>query len=327
MGRKIPEVWSAPGGVLGKEELEKAVQLLLEGELIAFPTETVYGVGCDAYSLRAVERLSRAKNRPSGMPFSLQISRPEDFEDLSVNAPPAARELVETFWPGPLTLVLPASERVPSWMRGPAGTVGLRLPDVEVARDLPRLLGRPLASTSANLSGRPSPTTIDHVLADLGEKVAGVIDSGESGWGLESTVLDLTRPQQPRILRQGTLEVEALEKILGQDIIVLSSSQRPHYRPRVPLYTCEDEGKALETLLRRGFKKVGLLSPGDPPEGVGDFRKIRGDRQGIKEFYRLLREIELQADAILARPPTGGPYAGLIAQRLEKAAIEHISGS
>jgi len=326
MGKKRPEIWPAPGGELEEEKLKKAAQLLRAGELIAFPTETVYGVGADAWSRRAVERLSRAKNRPPDMPFSLQLSRPEDAEGLTLTIPGAVRDLIDTFWPGPLTLVLPAAEKVPFWMQGPGGTVGLRLPDVLAARELPRFLGRPLASTSANLSGRPSPTTVDHVLADLGQEVAVVIDSGESGWGLESTVLDLTRPRQPRILRQGTLEAEALEKILKQKITIVTTSERPHYRPKVPLFTCSEEEKALEVLSRRGYKRVSLLSPGDPLPGIQDFRKIRGDREGIKEFYRLLRDAEEKADAILARPPETGPYAGLITQRLFKAAVEHIGG-
>jgi len=324
MGIKRPEIWSAPGGELEEEKLKKAAQMLREGELIAFPTETVYGVGTDAWSRRAVERLSRAKNRPPDMPFSLQLSRPEDAEGLTVSIPGAVKDLIDTFWPGPLTLVLPAAERVPFWMQGPGGTVGLRLPDILVARELPRFLGRPMASTSANLSGRPSPTTVDHVLADLGQEVGVVIDSGESGWGLESTVLDLTRPQQPRVLRQGTLEVEALEKILKQKITILTPTERPHYRPKVPLFTCTDEQKALEVLSSRGYLRISLLSPRDPIPGIQDFQKIRGDREGIKEFYRLLREAEEKADAILARPPEKGPYAGLITQRLYKAAVEHI---
>jgi len=326
MAKKLPEVWKAPGGKLDEDKLIKAAKMLEEGELIAFPTETVYGVGADAWSPRAVERLSRAKNRPPDMPFSLQLSCPEDAEGLTEKMSQAVRDLIDTFWPGPITLVLPASQRVPFWMKGPGETVGLRLPDVPVARDLPRFLGRPLASTSANLSGRPSPTTADHVLADLGREVAAIIDSGESGWGLESTVLDLTKPQQPRVLRQGTIEVEALEKILRQKITVVSPSKRPHYQPRVPLFTCEDEEKALGILLGRGFKRIALLAPEGPSSKFQEFRRIRGDREGIKEFYRILREVELKVDAIIVRPPKSGPYANLIAQRLNKSAVEHIKG-
>ncbi len=323
-----PEIWSAPGGVLDQEKLKKAARLLREGELVAFPTETVYGVGVDAWSQRAVDRLARAKNRPPDQPFSLHLSCREEAGELSVEMPDAVRELLEVFWPGPLTVILPAAERVPLWIRGPGDTVGLRLPETTVARDLPRYLGRPLAATSANLAGRPSPTTAGHVLADLQQQVAVLIDGGDSVWGLESTVLDLTRPHQPRIFRQGTLEKEALEEILGQEITVVMRSERPHYRPRIPLFICADEEKALQDLREQGYRRIALMGPGPkPPPGFGEFRRITGDRAGLQGFYRMLRELELDADVILARPPRSGPYASLIAGRLEKAAAGHIRGN
>lgn len=200
------------------EAIAEAARLLAAGEVVAFPTETVYGLGGDGLSAAAVARVFAAKGRPADNPVILHVA---DFTDAcplwqaDARGIARAKTCAARFWPGPLTLVLPASRDVPTAVTAGLESVGVRSPAHPVALDLLRALGRPLAAPSANRSGRPSPTTAAHVLRTLDKTIAAVLDGGPTEVGIESTVLDL-RPDVPRVLRPGMISEEALRACLGE---------------------------------------------------------------------------------------------------------------
>lgn len=196
------------------EALGPAAALIRQGGIVAFPTETVYGLGADATNAAAVNRIFEAKGRPSDNPLIVHVASHEDASRVVASIPPLALRLMERFWPGPLTLVLPKRPEVPDIVTCGLATVGVRMPSHPVALALIRAAGTPLAAPSANLSGRPSPTTAEHVLEDLGNRIDLVIDGGETGVGLESTVVDLT-VDPPVVLRPGGITVEDLVQVVG----------------------------------------------------------------------------------------------------------------
>ena len=196
------------------EELLEAARILKEGGLVAFPTETVYGLGGNALDESAARRIYEAKGRPSDNPLIAHISCMEELGPLVSQVPEAGRILAERFWPGPLTMIFPKSEKVPLGTTGGLDTVAVRMPDDLVARKLIRLAGVPVAAPSANTSGRPSPTTADHVWQDLHGKVEMIVDGGPVGIGVESTIVDVTGPV-PVILRPGFITQEMLDELFG----------------------------------------------------------------------------------------------------------------
>jgi len=200
-----------------EEDLERAAKLLRAGELVAFPTETVYGLGADGLSNSAVARIYTAKGRPQDNPVILHVASLAAAEGLFDPTPwqaEALRRLAAAFWPGPLTVVVPKTGRVPARVSAGGDSVALRVPKHPVALALLAAVGRPLAAPSANRSGRPSPTTADHVLRTLDGRIAAVLDGGAAPLGYESTVLSLLG-DTPRILRPGALGPEALSVALG----------------------------------------------------------------------------------------------------------------
>lgn len=205
--------------------IQEAAACLRRGETVAFPTETVYGLGADACQADAVRKIFAAKGRPSDNPLIVHIWHPSSLEDLVTAVPDAARLLMERFWPGPLTLVLPSSGRVAPEVTGGLATVAVRLPSHPVAQALLRACGFPLAAPSANRSGRPSPTTAGHVLEDLDGRIAGVLDGGPVPIGTESTVVDMSK-DRPVILRPGSITREELERVLGTAIPVAGFEEK-----------------------------------------------------------------------------------------------------
>ena len=184
--------------------LAEAVSVLRAGGLVAFPTDTVYGVAAHAFLPAAVERLYVVKERPLDKAIPLLLGDVEDVDGVVREIPAVARRLIERFWPGGLTIVLPARSHLPAIVTAGTGSVALRLPDHAVPRALARALGAPLAATSANLSGQPSPRTAADVVADLGGRIALVLDGGPCPGGVDSTVVDLT-VSPPRIARAGAI--------------------------------------------------------------------------------------------------------------------------
>ncbi len=194
--------------------LAAAAKILRAGGLVAFPTETVYGLGARAYDASAARRVYKAKGRPADNPLIVHISDEAMLEDVVRQVPPLARKLMDAFWPGPLTLVLEKSARVPGAVTAGGLTVAVRCPGHPAARALIRALGEPIAAPSANLSGRPSPTTAAHVLRDLRGRVALILDGGSCRKGLESTIVD-ARGRRPVVLRPGTLTGETIARAAG----------------------------------------------------------------------------------------------------------------
>ncbi|WP_018132989.1 L-threonylcarbamoyladenylate synthase [Effusibacillus pohliae] len=197
-----------------RQDIERAAELLRQGELVAFPTETVYGLGAHAMDAAAVDKIFQAKGRPADNPLIVHIAHRVQLADLADNLPPVAEKLIESFWPGPLTLVLPRQPGVPDRVTAGLSTVAVRMPNHPVALSLLQTAGVPVAAPSANRSGRPSPTAAVHVLEDLDGKITAVVDGGTTGVGVESTVLDVT-VDPPMILRPGGVTKEMLRQVIG----------------------------------------------------------------------------------------------------------------
>ena len=222
-------------------DVEQAAAALRRGGLVAFPTETVYGLGADAENSEAVARLFAAKGRPANHPVIVHIGRAELLERWAADIPPSAWRLAQRFWPGPLTLILKRAACVPDAVTGGQDTVGLRMPDHPVALALLAAFGGGIAAPSANRFGRLSPTTAAHVRAELGASVNYVLDGGPCRVGIESTILDLSGGY-PRLLRPGTITAAEIEAVLGEPLAAASDDapRSPgalpaHYAPRTPL--------------------------------------------------------------------------------------------
>jgi L-threonylcarbamoyladenylate synthase len=194
--------------------IQKAAIIIQRGELVAFPTETVYGLGANALSSKALRKIFKAKGRPSDNPLIVHIAEKKQLLQLVDHIPPAASKLIKKFWPGPLTIIFKKSAIVPVEISSGLDTVAVRLPKNKIARALIRAAGFPLAAPSANLSGRPSPTGASHVAEDLKWRIACIIDGGSTHIGLESTVIDMTR-RIPTILRPGKISPEEIKRVVG----------------------------------------------------------------------------------------------------------------
>ncbi|WP_400162244.1 L-threonylcarbamoyladenylate synthase [Brevibacillus sp. TJ4] len=219
--RVATKIWTVDKNVennvesyLSCTQIVDAASLLREGEVVAFPTETVYGLGANALSNEAVEKIFWAKGRPSDNPLIVHIGSKEQLSMVASQLPEKAERVIEAFWPGPLTVILPRTDRVASLVTAGLDSVGVRMPDHPMALALLREAGIPIAAPSANRSGRPSPTTASHVQADLDGRIAGILDGGLTGVGVESTVLDVTA-EPPMILRPGGITREQLEAVIG----------------------------------------------------------------------------------------------------------------
>ena len=238
-----------------EEELDFAAQCLREGKLVAFPTETVYGLGGDGLKENAAARIYAAKGRPSDNPLILHIADISALEVLAEEVPELAYRLAERFWPGPLTMILKKRELVPMATTGGLSTVAIRMPSDEIAREIIRASGTYIAAPSANLSGRPSPTTAEHVIEDLSGRVEMIVDGGPSDIGLESSIIDLSG-DVPMILRPGFITKEDFEQIVAEveyDKAVLATKPQEsvvakapgmkyrHYAPQGQIYIVEGE--------------------------------------------------------------------------------------
>ena len=255
------------------EDIKAAAECLQAGEVVAFPTETVYGLGANALDEEAAQKIYAAKGRPSDNPLIVHIAEQKQLEGLVSQVPPKARALMAAFWPGPLTLVMPRAEQVPDCITGGLPTVGIRMPDHPAALALLKACGLPLAAPSANTSGKPSPTHAEHVYHDLAGKIAGIIDGGPTAVGLESTVLDVT-VEPPVILRPGGVSQEAIEQVIGPvqaDTSLRRSEGVPkapgmkykHYAPEAAIIICQgtpaEIASQLQMILAQEKRPLGLL--------------------------------------------------------------------
>ncbi|MDF2511471.1 MAG: ywlC [Herbinix sp.] len=221
---------------LTEESIEEAAGILRNGGLVALPTETVYGLGANALDVTAAEKIYQAKGRPSDNPLIVHIAKVKDIEVLAKEIPEKAYQLAEVFWPGPLTIILKKKELVPDQTTGGLDTVAIRLPANLIAKTLIEKSGVFVAAPSANLSGKPSPTTAQHVIDDLSGKVDMIIDGGHATLGLESTIVDLSG-DNPMILRPGCITKAMLENVIGEieyDPIVLQKEPNLELVPKAP---------------------------------------------------------------------------------------------
>ncbi len=323
------------------EVLKKAAQVLERGGLVAFPTETVYGLGADALNPEAVKKIFIAKGRPPDNPIIVHVGKKEQVYSLTENVPPIAEKLMEEFWPGPLTLIFYRSNLVSDVVTAGSPKVGIRQPMNKVALKLLDVFGKPIAAPSANVSGRPSPTKVEHVMEDLGDKIDIIIDGGDVSFGVESTVLDITT-DTPIIYRPGACPKEEIERVIGKKVIVWSKEKLKedvpspglkyrHYAPKVPLYIIEEFNEIwqnkINDWLKEG-KKVGVLVSKENESFYPDKIKkyVIGSRKNLTEIalnlFFYLRKLEKEVDIIISE---SFPEEGLglaVMDRLRRAAGE-----
>ncbi|MDP4015295.1 MAG: L-threonylcarbamoyladenylate synthase [Candidatus Nanopelagicales bacterium] len=322
--------------------VEAAAERLASGGLVALPTETVYGLGADARNPRAVARVYAVKGRPADHPLIVHIASGTELEAWAVHIPDYARRLALAFWPGPLTLILARSAAVGDFVTGGQTTVALRAPDHSVAQAVLERFGGGIAAPSANRFGRVSPTTAEHVQADIGERLDAatdlILDGGACRIGVESTIVDCTGPAG-RILRPGAIGVEQVEALIGP--LTAGSSRAPrvpgglrsHYAPnaRLVLADAGDASQIVSGLAGAGTppSRIGFLALADEPRPDGVVRLIapRDAREYARDLYRALREADyLDLAVVVAVPPTGSSGAAVaVRDRLRRAAA-HDAG-
>lgn len=312
--------------VFTHKDIHKAAQQITNGEVVAFPTETVYGLGANALDKNAVQKIFEAKGRPSDNPLILHIARKNDifkWACVGGSLQEKVRLLIREFWPGPLTLILPKTPKIPDVVSAGLKTVGVRMPANRLAQKLIKAAGIPLAAPSANLSGKPSATRFEHVWDDFNGKIAGIVKSTPSKIGLESTVVDLT-VSPPVILRPGSILQEELQKILP-DITTLNKEGKiakspgmkyKHYAPEALVYLFENKNdtKWNEILLncKKEHKKARIFSP-DQQKNFG------------KKMYELLRKADKEGvDVILIKPFNRSGIGQTLWNRLKKSAFKII---
>ena len=307
-------------------EVQRAAELLKRARLVAFPTETVYGLGADASSAAAMERLYKVKGRPGDHPVIVHFPDAEAAFGWARDVPDQARKLAARFWPGPLTLVLKRAANVGDFVTGGQDTVGLRVPVHPLARELLAAFGGGLAAPSANRFGRVSPTTAQHVRDDLGDDVDMVLDGGPCGVGIESTIVDLSRGV-PVLLRPGGVSVSELGAVLGVPVATpdaeaprVSGSLPAHYAPRTPARLVASE--ALDAELARFGTTAAVLAFSPPDERV-DFwlRMPRDPGAYAQKLYAALRELDASGSALLLiESPPAAPEWQAVLDRLRRAA-------
>ncbi len=323
-----------------REDLAYAAGLIRRGELVGIPTETVYGLGANGLDEVAVAKIYEAKGRPKDNPFILHIADPKEMEAICHSIPETAWRLAERYWPGPLTMILPVKDIVPKRTVAGLDTVGVRCPAHEATRTLIRLSGVPIAAPSANISGKPSTTTADHVFHDMDGKIAAIIDGGPCAVGVESTIIDLTT-EVPKLLRPGGITPEELTESLGElevDPAVLGelppdvAPRAPgmkyiHYSPTADVIIIDGSSEAAAKYIRREFREGDAvlcfgeelsLYAGCHPTAYGYLENVSSLSAGLFSALRDLDKAEIKR--IFARCPQGGGVAYAVGNRLKKAA-------
>jgi len=308
------------------QDIIKAKSLLEEGELVAIPTETVYGLAANALNTDAVLKIFETKNRPHFDPLIVHVSSIEQASSLVTDFPSNARLLAEKFWPGPLTLLLKKKQIIPDIVTSGLDTVGIRMPSHPLALELLRTLDFPLAAPSANPFGYISPTSAKHVAAQLGDKINLILDGGESDVGVESTIIDCTQ-ETPVVVRLGGLGVEKIESIIGRVEVNTTSSSKPsapgllisHYAPRKPFYLGD-----IEVLSKQNSdKKVAIISfQGDSRSALHKVLSEEGSlHEAAHNLFKVMRELdESDAQIIIAEPVPNHGLGRAINDRLQRAA-------
>lgn len=331
-------------------QMQEAGELIAAGELVAFPTETVYGLGGDALHPEAAKKIYEAKGRPSDNPLIIHIADVSDLERVASEVPSQAKKLAEAFWPGPLTMVVWKKDEVPYATTGGLNTVAVRMPNHPIALELIRKSGTLIAAPSANTSGRPSPTEASHVMEDLDGRIAMVLDGGAVGIGIESTIIDLTEAI-PMVLRPGYITPQMLADVLGEEVIVdpgiiaADDTTKPkapgmkykHYAPKADMIIVDgEESSVIEKINQltkeahqRG-KKVAVIAT-EETKNAYDADVIlsigtRDDEDSIaKHMYKILRECdELDVELIYSESYKTPRIGQAIMNRLLKAAAHQV---
>lgn len=317
-------------------EIEKAVRLLREGKTVAFPTETVYGLGADARNPAAIRRIFELKGRPADHPLIVHISSTASLDEWAQDIPAEAWRLAERFWPGPLTLILPRRDAVPLEVTGGQQTVGLRVPDHPLALELLHSFGGGLAAPSANRFGRISPTSAGHVRDELGSQVDMILDGGPCRVGLESTIVSLVGPR-PCLLRPGGISAAELSEVLGEELADIppktSSLKAPgmlssHYAPKTPMIL--KPAIALwswtEKLAQMGGN-LGVMSLTRAPAAQGETARVRHVSMPLQpqayaqKLYATMRLLDADGyDCLLVEEPPDTSEWQAINNRLRRAA-------
>ncbi|MBQ6995069.1 MAG: threonylcarbamoyl-AMP synthase [Lachnospiraceae bacterium] len=332
-----------------REALREAGEIIRQGGLVAFPTETVYGLGGDALNPESSKKIYAAKGRPSDNPLIIHIADIKDLEKIVKEIPQSAYQLADVFWPGPLTMILPKSEEVPYQTTGGLNTVAVRMPSHPVALEFIREAGGYVAAPSANLSGKPSPTKAKYVVQDMDGRIDMIIDGDGVDIGLESTIVDLTG-DKPMILRPGYITKEMLDIVLGQvetdpTLFDLDSKEAPkapgmkyrHYAPKGELVLVEGSPEAVvsyineqTSLHRQQGEKTGVIGTSEMTGRYeADSVKIAGSREDetaiARQLYTFLREFDDEDVAYMyAESFAGTGMRQAIMNRLLKAAGHKI---
>ncbi|WP_087037479.1 L-threonylcarbamoyladenylate synthase [Thermococcus litoralis] len=321
------------------EKIKIAARFIREGKLVAFPTETVYGLGADALNENAVKRIFEAKGRPPDNPLIIHIAEFDQVYELAREVPEKAKMLAEKFWPGPLTIVLPKGDKVPYATTGGLETVAIRMPAHEIALALIKTSKRPIAAPSANISGKPSPTLAEHVADDFYGRIECIIDGGETKIGVESTVIDLTT-EPPMLLRPGGLPLEEIERVIGKIKIHPAVKGKPvklakapgmkykHYAPEAQVIVIEGERKRVKEKIKELVKeykaqgmKVGVMATGDFYEADAYFNIGESEGEIARNLFKALRELDKSGvDIILAEGIEERGLGLAVMNRLKKAA-------
>lgn len=324
--------------------IKTAADLILQGEVVGIPTETVYGLAANALNGDAVAKIFCAKGRPQDNPLIVHIADFEQIYDLCPAVPPQAKLLAEAFWPGPLTMIVPKGDCIPNEVSCGLETVGIRLPSHPLARDLIRAAGVPLAAPSANTSGRPSTTTAEHVLRDMDGKIAAILDGGPCGVGVESTVVTLAL-DKPRLLRPGGITLEQLETVLGEvevdralfekigdDVKVSAPGMKyRHYAPKAPVTVVRGDPQQTAKYIAKNIDgSTGVLCfdeykdqfPTCVVECFGSQYDLAAQAREVFDRLRAFDETDVQQ--IWAQCPSDEGLGLAVANRIKKAAGFHV---
>lgn len=332
------------------EELLEAAEILRNGGLVAFPTETVYGLGANALNEEAAKKIYAAKGRPSDNPLIAHISSMDELPAIVEEIPEAGRKLAEKYWPGPLTMIFPKKDIVPMGTTGGLNTVAVRMPSDKIASRLIKLAGVPVAAPSANTSGRPSPTMAEHVIEDMNGKIEMIIDGGQVGIGVESTIVDVSG-KIPTLLRPGAVTIEMLRETLGEveiDPAILgpmSKDVKPkapgmkyrHYAPKAGMVLVEGDQDAVVSYINKEAKqaisegkRVGIICTEESracyPEGILEVIGSREQEETVAHnLFAVLRNFdEREVDCIFSESFSKDQLGQAIMNRLCKAAGYHI---
>lgn len=324
--------------------IAQAGALLVSGQVVGIPTETVYGLGANALDGTAVQKIFAAKGRPSDNPLIVHIADLAQIYSLTTEVPEAALRLAEAYWPGPLTIILPKASCIPQEVSAGLDTVGIRLPSHPIARAVIRAAGVPIAAPSANLSGRPSTTTAAHVMEDMNGKIAAVVDGGSCAVGVESTVVSLTG-ETPRLLRPGGISLEQLEAVLGtvevdraivqpigEDVRVSAPGMKyRHYAPHAPVtVVCGNPERSADYIAAHLTNTCGIICfdefsarfPAHFTQTIGQSNDYAAQAQAIFDALRTFDHTEVSA--IWAQCPDDSGIGLAVANRLKKAAGFHV---